>query len=79
MKEEAARRLGSGVERKKTRDESALSFGTGRCLLLLKPLGHSTAVAMVSTKKSQPEVDRVVVQRALALIGSPRAESRKSV
>jgi hypothetical protein len=49
MKDEAVRRFGQGVERRKTPDESAFSFGVGRCLLLRKPLGRSTAVALVST------------------------------
>ncbi|MBI4484754.1 MAG: hypothetical protein HY655_01975 [Acidobacteria bacterium] len=55
MKSEAASRLGPGEERRKTREETALSFGTGRCLLLLKPLGHSTPVALISTTTQRPE------------------------
>lgn len=55
MKEEAVRRFGAGTEQRKTRDERAVSFGTGRCLLLLKPLGRSTHVAMVSTTTQRAE------------------------
>jgi hypothetical protein len=55
MKTEAASRLGPGEERRKTREECALSFGTGRCLLLLTPLGRSTPVALVSTTTQRAE------------------------
>ena len=55
MKEEAAKRLGAGVEQRKTRDELGVSFGTGRCLLLQKPLGRSTHVAMISTTTQRAE------------------------
>jgi len=60
MKSEAASRLGPGEERRKTREETALSFGTGRCLLLV----------FQPDQAGKPEVDRVVAQRALALIGA---------
>jgi hypothetical protein len=49
MKSTAASRLGPGEEQRKTREATGLSFGTGRCLLLLKPLGRSTPVALIST------------------------------
>ncbi len=49
LKDECARKLGAGVVQQKTADESAESFGAGRCLLLIKPLGHSVPVAVVST------------------------------
>jgi len=49
MKGEAARRFGAGIEQRKTRDELGVSFGTGQCLLLQKPLDRSTHVAMIST------------------------------
>jgi len=49
MQEECRRRFGSGAEQQKTDDERAVSFGTGRCLLLMRPLGRSTPVALVST------------------------------
>ena len=55
MKSEAASRLGPGEERRKTRDATALSFGTGRCLVLLNPLGRSTPVALISTTTQRPE------------------------
>ncbi len=46
---ECQERLGPGVLRQKTRDEVALSFGPGRCILLMKPLGQPVPVALVST------------------------------
>jgi hypothetical protein len=49
MKSESAKRLGPGAERQKTDDERATSFGPGKCLLLLTPLGRSTPVALMST------------------------------
>jgi hypothetical protein len=49
MKDECRRRLGVGVEQQKTDDERAESFGTGRCVLLIKPLGRSVPIALVST------------------------------
>lgn len=55
MREEAARCLGAGTPQRKTRDESAVSFGVGRSVLLLKPLGRSTAVAVVSTTTQRAE------------------------
>jgi hypothetical protein len=53
MKEECKKRWGSGSGsgsiQQKTSDERIMSFGTGRCLLLLEPLGRSNSVALVST------------------------------
>lgn len=49
LKEEREKKLGPGQAQQKTNDECAESFGAGRCLLLLKPLGHSVPVALVST------------------------------
>jgi hypothetical protein len=49
IKEQAANRFGPGVEKQKTPQEFAFSFGVGRSLLLLKPLDRSTPVALVST------------------------------
>jgi len=48
-KEEARKKLGPGTEQQKTADERAMSFGAGRCVLLIKPLGRSVPVALVST------------------------------
>jgi hypothetical protein len=48
-KEECKRRFGAGVEQQKTADERAVSFGPGRAVLLLKPLGHPVPVGLVST------------------------------
>ena len=49
VKEECKKKLGAGVERQKTDDERGESFAAGRCVLLLKPLGQSVPVALVST------------------------------
>jgi hypothetical protein len=49
VKSECQRVLGPGQEQQKTIDERALSYGAGRCLLLLRPLGHNVPVALVST------------------------------
>lgn len=49
LKAECRKKLGTGVVQQKTDDERAESFGAGRCLLLLKPLGRSAPVAVVST------------------------------
>jgi hypothetical protein len=49
VKGECGRKLGPPVPQQKTNDESAESFGPGRCVLLLEPLGRSSAVALVST------------------------------
>lgn len=48
-KDECRKKLGAGVERQKTNDECAKSFGAGQCILLIKPLGRSLPVALVST------------------------------
>jgi O-acetyl-ADP-ribose deacetylase (regulator of RNase III) len=47
--EECRRVFGQGVQQQKTPDSRAESFGPGRCVLLAKPLGRSTPVALVST------------------------------
>ena len=49
MKAECAKKLGPGREQQKTHDERAVSFGAGRCVLLLQPLGRAGTVALVST------------------------------
>lgn len=49
VKDECRKKLGAGVEQQKTEDERAESFGAGRCVLLIKPLGRSVPVALVST------------------------------
>ena len=49
VKDECKKRMGAGVEEQKTDEERAESFGAGRCLLLMKPLGRSIPVALVST------------------------------
>jgi hypothetical protein len=49
MKSESNKKLGSGTEQSKTDDERAVSFGAGRCLLLIKPLDRAVSVALVST------------------------------
>lgn len=49
IKDECRKKMGVGVEEQKTDDERAESFGAGRCLLIMKPLGRSVSVALVST------------------------------
>lgn len=49
VKDECKKKLGAGVVQQKTDDESAESFGAGRCILLLKPLERSAPIALVST------------------------------
>jgi hypothetical protein len=49
IKDECQRRLGPGTEQQKTTDERAVSFGAGRCLLLVNPLGRFRPIALVST------------------------------
>jgi predicted Ser/Thr protein kinase len=46
---ECQNKLGEGVQRQKTEDTRAISFGAGKCLLLVRPLGRSVPVALVST------------------------------
>jgi hypothetical protein len=48
-KDECRKRLGPGIEQQKTADERALSFGAGRAVLLLNPLGHRTPIGLIST------------------------------
>jgi hypothetical protein len=48
-KQECRARLGAGVEQEKTADERAISFGAGRSVLLMNPLGRTVPVALVST------------------------------
>jgi hypothetical protein len=47
--DQSKRELGAGILQQKTDGEQSESFGAGRCLLLLKPLGRSLAIALVST------------------------------
>jgi hypothetical protein len=49
MKDECQRKLGPGAMQQKTHEESSRSFGAGRCVLLLRPLGRTSPVALVST------------------------------
>jgi hypothetical protein len=49
MKEHCRQKLGPGENQRKTKDEVATSFGPGRSLLLIQPLGSSISVALVST------------------------------
>jgi hypothetical protein len=49
VKDECKKKFGQGRMEQKTGDESAESFGVGRCLLLIRPLGRSSPVALVST------------------------------
>jgi hypothetical protein len=47
--DECRKKLGEGVERQKTKDARAMSFGVGKCVLLINPLGRLAPVALVST------------------------------
>jgi hypothetical protein len=49
LQDECRKKLGQGVLQQKTNEERAESFGAGKCVLLIKPLGHSGPVALVST------------------------------
>ncbi len=49
VKDECTRRLGTWTEQQKTNETLARSFGAGRCVLLVKPLGKTNPVALVST------------------------------
>jgi hypothetical protein len=49
IKDECASKLGMGCEQQKTDAERGTSFGAGKCLLLNRPLGRSTPVALIST------------------------------
>lgn len=49
LKNECSKKWGSGTQQQKTDRELAESFGAGRCLLLVKPLGHSVPIALLST------------------------------
>jgi hypothetical protein len=46
--QECRKRL-NGVEQQRTDAEREVSFGAGKCLLLTRPLGRSTPIALVST------------------------------
>ncbi|MFI0849456.1 macro domain-containing protein [Mesorhizobium sp. IMUNJ 23232] len=43
------RKFGDGADQQKTADETAKSFGVGRCILISAPFGESPPVALVST------------------------------
>jgi hypothetical protein len=49
IRDECRRRLAPGVVEQKTNDERAESFGAGRCLLLMSPLGRKAPIALLST------------------------------
>jgi hypothetical protein len=49
VRAECQRRFGAGIRLEKTANDLAESFGPGKCILLTKPLGRSTPVALVST------------------------------
>ena len=46
---ESRKKFGKGVEQQKTDGERAESFGAGRCMLLMRPLGSVVPLALVST------------------------------
>jgi hypothetical protein len=49
VKSECAKKLGPGVEQQMKEGRRALSFGAGRALLILNPLGSDVPVGLVST------------------------------
>jgi len=49
LKSECAKRLGPGVERQMKEGKSAVSFGPGRAMILLSPLGSTVSLGLVST------------------------------
>lgn len=49
VKREAGARLGPGTEEQKTHETRGQSFGVGKCLLLVNPLGSGVTTALVST------------------------------
>jgi hypothetical protein len=49
LKEECGKRFGPGSRQQKTGVEFSESFGPGKCLLLIRPLNRSSALALVST------------------------------
>lgn len=49
LKDECSKRFGPGNRQQKTGDEFSESFGPGKCLLLIRPLNRSSALALVST------------------------------
>jgi hypothetical protein len=49
IREECRKNLGNGVEQQKTKDERAESFGVGKCVLIMKPLGKARPIALIST------------------------------
>jgi len=49
MTDECRKRLGPGSQKQKTEDETAISYGAARCLVLTRPLGRNVTVAMLST------------------------------
>lgn len=48
-KVECVKRLGPGIELQKTVDERARSFGAGRAVLLMNPLGQEAPIGLIST------------------------------
>jgi hypothetical protein len=51
---ECRKKLGKGVDQQKTDEERAETFGAGRCLLLMRPLGTAVPLALVSTTTQRP-------------------------
>jgi O-acetyl-ADP-ribose deacetylase (regulator of RNase III) len=49
MRSESQKQLGPGTTQQKTAEEQGESFGTGRCVLLIEPLGRSVPIALIST------------------------------
>jgi hypothetical protein len=49
VESEAVARLGPGTQEQKTHEARGCSFGVGKCLLLVNPLGSGVTTALVST------------------------------
>jgi len=49
VRQNAERQFGQGTMERKTEREEAKSFGAGRCLLMLNPLGRPNPIAFIST------------------------------
>ena len=49
VENECRRKLGKGTQEQRSSEGTAISFGPGKCVLLVKPLGRSFSVALVST------------------------------
>lgn len=70
MKVESRRRLGPGTEQQKKDNERAESFGVGRCVVLVRPLGRAMPIALLSTTTQR--VDQGLASRISYLFDGMR-------